>query len=665
MSTTRVIGLGLWALSAAVGGCAVSGKAVIEQYQNVTPTRFEGAVAVVLEDRSTGVVDERGEGVVVDGFKRVKLLDRKGLDCGPDAKNCRVMRWVCYNETWDKVELLEARTITPEGEVIPVPRDEMTDRTFTTWAIPDQDQRCFVWMMKGASPGAIFEEKWRIRSSKILGVGGMWFQDQDPILEASITVDAPVDYAYRWKVYNADIQPTEERVGNRIRRTWTAREMAPIVYEEGMIAPDDVVAKLVLANENIAAFGDYPTCRKIRTWEDMGNCWQEMIAKQQEITEPLKEIVKKIEATARTETEKLKAVWDYMNTHIRYVGLERGLEGFIPLSAHTVCDKKYGDCKAVAGMISVLCRALGLKSDPILLGVRPAVGMLELDLPGPFYFNHSIARVEADGQVYWMDATYRTFDFATTPAANQGVKVIVSRPGAPFVDEIPVQPAETNRRELKAVFAPSPEGHVGLEVEMTGTGNVAGRYRAYAYDLTDDRWKKAMERFLADSYPRARLEAESKSGKEDNNLPFGIQLKAVVENAMQSTGAGLSFEVRDPFGISLAQDFSLPRRRYALDLGYLTDFVSRYEVQVPAGLQPAGLPRNVSHEDEFLRFERLSQIENDRLVAEYRLTMKMLIIPAEKYPVAREAYLKALDASKFAVVLEPVKQKGARVGAAR
>jgi len=653
------------ALGGLAAGCATSGKAVIEQYQGVTPTRFEGAVAVVLEDRAVGTVDDQGESLVVEGFKRVKIMDRKALDCGPEAPNCRAQRYVCYDETWDEVELLEARTITPEGEIIPVPRDEMVDRTFTTWAIPDQGMRCVVWMMKGATPGSIFEEKWRIRSKKFLSVGGLMLQDLDPVLEVSYTVDTPADFAYKWKVQNADIQPTEEKIGNRLRRTWTAREMAPIVPEPGMVAPDDVVAKLTLANEKVSAFGEYPACRAIKTWEDMGNCWQAMIAKQQELTEPIKEIVKKIEGAAKTETEKLKAVWDYMNTSIRYVGLERGLQGFIPLSAHVVCDKKYGDCKAVAGLITVLCRALGLKADPILIGIRPVLGAVDLDLPGPFHFNHSIARVEADGKVYWMDATYRTLDFATTPAADQGVDVIVSRPGAPFVDKIPVQGPETNVHEMKVSFAPAADGTVTLELDMRATGNFAGSFRAGAMEMTADKARQWLEGMLAETYPGATLVEQAISGREDNNLPMGVRLKASIPKAIQSSGTGLTFEVRKPFGISTFDYFNLPKRRFALDLGYLREYSTRFEVQLPAGMQPAGLPRNVMHEDDFLKLERLSQVENDRLVTEYKLVVKALIIPADRYPAAREAFLKAQDASKFVVLFEPVKQKGAKVGAVR
>lgn len=645
------------ALAGLAAGCTASGKALIKQYSDVTQNRFEGAVAVVLESRDTGTVDDQGESLVQESFKRIKLMNRKALDCGENDPNCRLERAVCYNETWDKVKFIKVRTITPEGDVLEQNMDDMTDRTYTTWAIPDQDQRCYVYRVKGAEPGAIIEEHYEIYSKKILGAGGFWFQDRDPVLEASYTLSTPADYNYKWKLENIDIKPTEKKVGNRIVRNWTARDVSPLISEEGMIAPDDVAQQIKIANEKIAAFGDYPACKSIKTWEDMGRCWQEMIAKQQQETPAIKDVVAKIAAENKTETDKVKAVWKYMNENVRYVGLERGLAGFIPLSAGVVCSKKYGDCKAVAGLISVLCRGLGLKADPILIGTRPQLGDLDVDLPGPFHFNHSIARVEADGKVYWLDATGRYTSFDTTQARNQGVHVVVGDPKKAFLDYIPIQPPEQNLSDAKVVLTPAADGSVTLEMERTTTGDTAAdyRYRSYAYD--DVRWKKWIEEYVAESYPQAAIVEQSYVGKKDNNAPFVIKLKAKIPKAMQSTGRGLSLEVKEMFPSSIFDLFQLPKRRYAMDLNYEWMRKSRFEVQIPKGMEVDGMPRNVALDDEFVKVERMSQIEGDKVVTVLSWINKNLQIPADKYLQARKSFQKVLDATSFLVMFKPEKKK--------
>ena len=651
----------VFALAALFAGCAATGKAVIEQYKDVTPTRFEGAVAVVLEQTESGKVGDSGDEFVLDAFKRIKIMDRRAADCGDDAPNCRMTRAICYNETWDEVESIEARTITPEGEIIKIDKDDdMTDQTFTTWAFPDQDQRCWVWQAKGVVPGSILEERYRIRTSKIFSPGGLWFGDRDPVLEASFSLDAPADYQYRWKTYNIDIQPTEQKVGDRIIRTWTARNIVPVQLEEHMVAPDDVVAKLVIANNKISAWAEVSDkCNNVTSWESLGVCWHDMIRQKQEATDEVKEIAVEISKIAKTETEKLKAVWKWLNDNVRYVGLERGLAGWIPLSAHVVCTKKYGDCKAVAGLISVLCRELGLKADPILIGTRPQLGSLDTELPGPFYFNHSIARAEADGKVYWLDATHRDVDYKTTPYRNQGVHVIVARPGKPFLDFIPVQGPETNTADMKVTFTPDGDGQMLMEVERSTTGNMASQLRAYSHEYTGEKWDRWIERyFVAASYPQAAITEQSFSGKKDNDKPFVVKLKAKIPRAMQPAGKGYSFEVKELFQSSVYDDITLPKRRYALDLNFTWTRTNRYEVKIPEGMKPAGLPRNLAFEDDFVKVERMAQIEGDRVVTVFNMISKLHQIPPDKYPEARKSYQKALDASSFVIIFEPAEKKG-------
>jgi transglutaminase-like putative cysteine protease len=646
------------ALAALTAGCAVKGKAIIEQYKDVTPTRFEGAVAVVLEDRETAKVFGKGDEFVVEGFRRIKLLDRRALDCGENAPNCRLTQAICYKEGFEELEMIEARTITPDGEVIEIDKDDMTDRTWTTWNFPEEDQRCWVWQMKGAAPGSIFEIRSRSRWTRVLSVGGLWFADRDPVLEVSYTLDAPADYAYRWKAYHIDLQPTEKKDGDRIVRTWTARDVAPIQLEDGMIAPDDVTPKLMIANERISAFMKFSEkCGSIKSWEDLGHCKAAMYKEQQKVTPEVKEVAAKIAKTAKTETEKVKAVWKWMNENIRYVGLEKGLGGWVPLSAHVVCTKKYGDCKAVGGLIAVLCRELGLKADPIAIGTRLQLGQLDLELPWVFHFNHVIARVEADGKVYWLDATYRNTDYKTTPYNDQGVNVIVVRPGAPFVDFVPVQPPESNTGEGHMVFTPDGNGDVIADFTYSTTGNIAGTFRRYSHEYLGEKWNRWIESWAADSYTQLTVLEQSFEGKEDNDKPFVIKIKAKIKKALQPTGKGVSMEIK-PFLIPTTMTyFQLPKRRYAMEMSYKSAKKYRYEVVIPEGMEPVGLPKNVTMSNDYVELERLSQIENDRVVTEIRTKIKFLKIQPDKYPEARKMFQKFWDDTTYVLMFEPKEKK--------
>ncbi len=644
-----------------LAGCgAANEKAIIQKYLDVTPNKFEGAVAVVLNDEETSKIDDKGESRVVEGFKRIKILKRSATDCSDDSSTCRVISPVGYDETWDTVEMIEARTITPDGQVLKVEPKDIKDTTFTSWAIPDQSGRVKMFSFKGVQPGSILELRYRVRSRKIIDAGGFRFQERDPVLEARYTMDTPADYEYKWKTYNIDVKPTVQKKGNRIIRTWEAKQIPAFQPEEGMVAPDDLVAQLKIANEKVSAFGEFDKCKKIKTWEDMGNCWAQMIKSKQEATPAVKDLARKIASENKTETDKLKAVWKYMNENIRYVGLERGLEGFIPLSAGVVCSKKYGDCKAVAGLISVLCRQMGMEADPILIGTRPQLGMVPLDLPGPFHFNHSIARVVADGKVYWMDATVRDASFDTTPFSDQGVDVLVAHPSKPFLDRIPVQGPETNNITGTVKFTPGKDGSLTLDLVGKATGNYAMIYRSIAHRYTGEQFEqKLLAKILTTAYPAANLKNFKYTGKEHNDEPFTIDVQAVVSKAVQPMDKGLTMEIKSPLTPRVFKLFDIPKRHYPVDLEFLSSINLRFEVKIPDGMEPTGMPKNVMFEDDYVKIERLAQIENDSVVAVYNFSFKQLIIPPDKYKAARASFLKAMDASKFVLIFEPPKKKKA------
>jgi hypothetical protein len=149
---------------------------------------------------------------------------------------------------------------------------------------------------------------------------------------------------------------------------------------------------------------------------------------------------------------------------------------------------------------------------------------------------------------------------------------------------------------------------------------------------------------------------QSFSGKENNDEPFVVKIKARIKKALQPSGRGVSVEVKPFMASSLIDYFKLPKRRYPMEMSYKSAKTHRFEVVIPEGMQPAGLPKNITTNNEYLEFERLSQIENNRVVTEIRGKIKVLQIPPEKYPEARKVFQKYWDDSTFVLMFEPNKK---------
>jgi len=96
-----------------------------------------------------------------------------------------------------------------------------------------------------------------------------------------------------------------------------------------------------------------------------------------------------------TEEEKVRAVYGYVATQVRYIGVAFGVGRYQPHHADEVMENQYGDCKDKHTLLASMLTALGLHSDAVLIGA--GIRFNEA-LPSPGAFNHLITRVEVGGQ---------------------------------------------------------------------------------------------------------------------------------------------------------------------------------------------------------------------------------------------------------------------------
>ena len=85
----------------------------------------------------------------------------------------------------------------------------------------------------------------------------------------------------------------------------------------------------------------------------------------------MKKIVVELTADARTDMDKIKAMFYYVSKKVRYMGItpEKDRPGFEPHDVNLTFEKKYGVCRDKAALLVSLLRAAGLKAYPVLINV--------------------------------------------------------------------------------------------------------------------------------------------------------------------------------------------------------------------------------------------------------------------------------------------------------
>src|ERR1700730_474091 len=76
----------------------------------------------------------------------------------------------------------------------------------------------------------------------------------------------------------------------------------------------------------------------------------------------LKHIVDSVVNGANSQEEKARRIYDWVQQHIKYVAFESGMEGFIPRDANLVCTRRFGDCKDMSSILTIMMNTAGINA---------------------------------------------------------------------------------------------------------------------------------------------------------------------------------------------------------------------------------------------------------------------------------------------------------------
>lgn len=187
-----------------------------------------------------------------------------------------------------------------------------------------------------------------------------------------------------------------------------------------------------------------------------------------------------LEKTAQARIERVAAL---IAQEFRYFGdWRRRHGGYVPRSLKEIADSRYGDCKDLSLIATAIFRALGYKADMAWIyrgEIAPAEKAYEL--PVDMSFNHAIARVEAEGRTYWVDATNPVAFAQGVYPDIAGRATFVLDPSGGRLDRTPVLEAASATDLTKLSYDVQSDGSLKVEGTLRLGGRVAIGLTARAF----------------------------------------------------------------------------------------------------------------------------------------------------------------------------------------
>ncbi|HEY5677450.1 MAG TPA: DUF3857 domain-containing protein, partial [Myxococcales bacterium] len=310
---------------------------------------------------------------------------------------------------------------------------------------------------------------------------------------------------------------------------WTARDVPKLVPEPSMPGYSEMLA--------------YVHVSTYKTWDDVGRFYWGLVKDQLHVTDDIRaaaqEAVKGIPES--DEQARIRAVYDFVVSRTRYVGLEFGINSFKPYPVETILSRRFGDCKDKASLMHAMLESLGIDSRLTLLrmkrlgGIAPAPASLAV-------FNHAILYVPRHD--LWLDGTASYSGSRDLPGEDRGATALVVNPDAPArFGTVPEGRPEDNASASRYDVVLAADGSATAAGEARVAGAHAPAYRR-AYAAEHDRSAR-LEQAMSRTFPGLTVKSVHVSDLGRLEDEVAMQFSLSVPRLAERDGAGLRFL---PFG---------------------------------------------------------------------------------------------------------------------
>jgi len=443
----------------------------------------------------------------------------------------------------------------------------------------------------------------------------VYLQSDEPVHNAEYVLISPRSRKLKFDTNIAKLlnQATAYSNENRIDR-FTAKELRPI-HAEPHMPPYGELAGFI----HVSTFD---------TWNDLGRWYWGFIKDQFDVDEETRRLALRIAGKAKTDAEKVQAVYDWVVQNTRYVALEFGVYGYKPHRAVQTLARGWGDCKDKATAIIVLLRNLGIDARFVALRTQMR-GDFASEVASLAPFDHAIAYVPS--LKWYLDGTAEGSGSRELPAMDRGALGLQIWDGQAQLVRITQShaPPDEIRREIAVQLESS--GSAQLEVQTHVQGSVAPEWR-HRYEAEATR----AERITADlgrEFPGFTVtrgtSGVTTEGLDDIERDVIVSVRGRAPNFARREGEVLSMAVTPEARLTPLYA-SLSERRHDVRLRAVPARKDSFVVRLPPGLQVLAMPRDATVDSKFGRLELRTETQGNKLTVHTSIRLLVdRVTPAE------------------------------------
>ena len=496
--------------------------------------------------------------------------------------------------------------------------------------------------------GEVWEVSNLKRINDIKYLTSVYFSEQLPIQEKKISFIVPNDLVIEIREFNLDgfsITKSEKTEAAQKIIEYVVKDLPGLeknLFDRGMQFSQPhlliIVKSMMVDNKKVNVLS---TPQDLYAW--YSSLTSQLKPNRQALTPTVNQLIK----DQATDQDKVKAIYYWVQDNIRYIAFEDGIAAFKPDEAHSVFEKRYGDCKGMANLMKEMLKAAGFDARLTWIGTRRI--LYDQTIPSLAVNNHMICTLLLDGKKYFLDATEKYIPF------GENAQRILDRPvmiedGDKFIAD-KVTETENNRdvdtRNIKASIH-------GDDIQGKYLINLKGEAKKnflYEYNYTkNDRKDEFMSNFISHGNKNVKTSNLKLPDLKERSGPLDLECDLVYRGAVSSFNNEYYIDI-DPaknFKDWIIQD----SRQSDIDFGERICKKTSVELQIPKGFMVSHLPEQIAVIEPEFSFNINYKLAGENIIYTKELKIPEGIINKSAFPRWNQAIKQLAEAYENQIVLK-------------
>ena len=403
-----------------------------------------------------------------------------------------------------------------------------------------------------------------------------------------------------------------------------------------------VIAKsFVQKNKKSALFGSA---------EDLYAWYSSLVRDMKDDATVLEGKVAELTKNAKTDQEKIEAIYYWVQDNVRYIAFEDGIAGFRPDLCQNVYKNKYGDCKGMANLTKHMLQLAGFDARLTWIGTKRIA--YDYSMPSLAVDNHMICTVLLDGQPYFLDPTESFNAFGEYAERIQGREAMIEDGEKFTIIKVPVSPKQMNTKITTLKVNIDGEKLVGTGSQIfKGESRASIQYRLN--QIENNHREDAIEYYITDADKGFTVSEVSTSDRHTRGKDFTIDYKFTQKNQVSSFGEEMYIDLDYD---KIFNDFTFEETR---KIDYLFPYKllreKTIEMEIPDGYTVSELPQNVKETHPDFSFDISYETVNNRIIYKNKISVDRAIIPKNAFTRWNEIVGQLTESYQQQIVLKRAK----------